>query len=169
MIATFSIIGFLVLALIYFVVRNQSLQREINQYKHSLKATDSQVRYATTTLASVSGELQKTFLSRLEANHKRGIVTGDDYHVLSFILNHVDFVIMQCLEHKRTVEEAINKALDSSDLSITQVNQYIAQQPSEIRVPWCKNSVNSFITACNNLSVGKLTTQAAPPAEASNG
>jgi len=165
MIISFSIIGFLVLVLIYFVVRNQSLQREINQYKHSLKSSDSHAKLATHTLSSVSGELQKTFLSRLEANHKRGIISGDDYKVLGFILNHVDFVIMQCLEQKRTVEESVNKALESSELEITDVNQFIAKQPSEIRVPWCKNSVNSFVTACNNLSVGQLKT-AAPKAEA---
>ena len=164
----FGVIGFLTLFLIYLVVRNQSLQRELNQYKHSLKTSDSQAKYTLNTLVSVSSELQKTFVSRIESAQKRGLLSGEDYTSSSFILNHVDYVIMQCCEYKSTVEEAINKALEPSDLSITEINQFIAKQPSEIRVPWCKNTVNGFVTACNNISIGKLNIQSADDKEASS-
>ena len=172
-VVAFGIIGFLILLLIYLTVRNQSIQRELIQYKRTLKATDSQARYAMKTLIAVSAELQKAFVARLEANQKRGIISGQDYEIAGFILNHVDFVISQCVEHQRSVEEAVNKALERSELSMKDINQYIANQASEIRVPWCKNAVNAFVVACNNISVGTIKTKSGadsktPEAQASN-
>lgn len=156
----FGVIGFLVLVLIYFVVRNQSMQKELKQLKHAVKSIDSQSKFSLSALLMLSGQIQKTYQGRLESLQKHALINNDDYEMASFVLSKVEFVIMQCCEHRATVEEAINKSLDSSNYSIEQINQFIARQPSEIRVPWCKNSIGGFISACHNMTSEKLKLKA---------
>lgn len=151
----FGVIGFLVLVLAYFVVKNQSLQKELNQIKYALKAVDAQSKYSLGALVMMSGQMQRNYLSRLADLQKHALISQDDYAVASFILNQVEFVVMQCCEHKSTIEEAIHKALETSEFGIEQINQYIAKQPSDIRVPWCKNTIGGFLSACHNLTANK--------------
>ncbi len=162
----FSIIGFLVLVLIYFVVRNQSIQAELNQLKHLVKSKDAQSRFSLSALLMLSGQLQNTYKKRLDSLQKHALISSEDYDTASFILGNVEFVIMQCCENRATVEEAINKALDRSTFTIEQINKYIAKQPSEIRVPWCKNSVGGFVSACHNLTSERTKTQSSNEAGA---
>ena len=152
----FGVIGFLVLILIYFVVRNQSLQTELNQIKHALRSMDAQSKFSLNALVMLSGQMQRNYLARLNNLQKHALINNDDFEIASFILNQVEMVIMQCCEHKSTVEEAINKAVDNSTYNIEQINQFIAKQPSEIRVSWCKNTVGGFISACHNLTSDKI-------------
>lgn len=155
----FGVIGFLVLILIYFVVRNQSLQSELNQIKHALRSIDAQSKFSLNALVMLSGQMQRTYLAKLENLKKHALINQDDYDIANFILNQVEMVIMQCCEHKSTVEEAINKAVDNSTYSIEQINQFIAKQPSEIRVSWCKNTVGGFVAACHNMTSDKVLTK----------
>lgn len=156
----FGVIGFLVMGLIYFVVRNQSLQKEVKQLRHTVKSVDSQSKFSLSALLMLSGQIQKTYQGRLESLQKHALISNDDYELAGYILSQVEFVIMQCCEHRATVEEAINKGLDRSNYNIEQINQFIAKQPSEIRVPWCKNSIGGFISACHNLTSERLKLKA---------
>lgn len=156
----FGVIGFLVLILIYFVVRNQSMQRELTQLKHIVKSIDSQSKFSLSALLMLSGQIQKTYQGRLESLQKHALISNDYYEIAGFILGQVEYVIMQCCEKRATVEEAINKALDKSNYNIEQINQFIAKQPSEVRVPWCKNSIGGFISACHNMTSEKLKLKA---------
>ena len=80
--------------------------------------------------------------------------------VIIFILENFQFIIVQCCQHNETVEVAVRKALKGQALTIEFVSQFIARQPSEVRVPWCKNTVDGFIAACRNLVADKVKTQA---------
>lgn len=161
----FSIIGFLVLVLVYYVVRNQSMQSELSQLKHLLKSKDAHSRFCLSALLMLSGQLQNSYKNRLDALQKHALINNEDYETASFILGNVEFVIMQCCENRATVEEAINKALDRSTYTIEQINKYIAKQPSEIRVPWCKNNVSGFISACHNLTSETMKTKSRKEAD----
>ena len=66
---------------------------------------------------------------------------------------------MQCCQHNETVEESVDKAPKDQAVTIEFASQFIARQPSEIRVPWCKNTVDGFIAACRNLVTDKVKTQ----------
>ena len=155
MVVTFSVIGFLVLGLIYFVVRNQALQRELNQIKYALKALDSQSKFSLNALVMLSGHMQRSYLSKLEGLQKSALISNEDYELANFIMQQVEMVIMQCCEHNATVEEAINKAVSASPYNIEQINQFISKQPSEVRIAWCKNTVGGFIAACHQMTTIK--------------
>lgn len=148
----FGVIGFLVLLLIYFVLRNQSMQSELNQCRHQLKSIDKQNRFSLGSLGILSAELQKTYQLRLDGLQKHALISSEDYNIADFIMGQVAFVIMQCCEKSATIEEALTKALQSSDYDMQQINQFIAKHPSEIRVPWCKNTIGGFVSACHNLT-----------------
>lgn len=148
----FGVIGFLVLGLIYFVVRQQAMQTELNNLRHSLKSLDKQSRFSLSALVMLSGQLQKTYQLRLDSLQKHALIGADDYKFASFIISQVESVIMQCCEKSATVEEALTKQLANTEMEMEQINQYIAKQPSEIRVPWCKNTIGGFIAACHNIT-----------------
>ena len=107
----------------------------------------------------LSGQLQKTYQARLEALQKHALIGGENADRATFVLSHVEFVIMRCCEHSDTIEEALGKALESSNYNMEQINEFIAAQPSEVRVPWCKNTIGGFIAACHNLTSEKLRLQ----------
>lgn len=153
----FGVIGFLVLILIYFVVKAQGLQAELNQIKNALRSMDAQSKFSLNALVMLSGQMQRSYLAKLNNLQKHALINNEDFEIANFILNQVELVIMQCCEHKSTVEEAINKAVKNSTYTIEQINQFIAKQPSEIRVSWCKNTVGGFIAACHNLTSDKVS------------
>lgn len=155
----FGVIGFLVLGLIYFVVRQQAMQTELNNLWHSLKSLDKQSRFSLSALVMLSGQLQKMYQGRLDSLQKHALISADDYKYASFIISQVETVIMQCCEKSATVEETITRQLASTEMEIEQINQYIAKQPSDIRVPWCKNTIGGFIAACHNITSERVKTK----------
>lgn len=165
----FGVIAFLVLILAYFVVRNQSLQKELSLTKHSLRSVDNQSKYTLNALVVLSGQLQNMYLSRLNSLQKHALISQADFDIANFILSNAEFVIMQCCEHRATVEEAVGKCLEKSDMDMEKINKFIARHPSEVRVPWCKNTVGGFVAACFNLTSDRAkrgtAETAAPPAQ----
>lgn len=166
MVLAFSIIGLLVLTLIYFLVRHQASQTEIRALRHQMKSLDSQSRFSLSALTTLASQLQRIYLTRLENLQKHALIGSEDFAIAKFIMNQVEFIVMQCCEKRATIEEALNKTLENSEFSIEQINKYIAKQPSEIRIPWCKNTVGGFISACYNLTSDKVKTK--DPRESEN-
>lgn len=154
MVAVFSIIGFMVLLLIYFVVRQQSLRRELSQAKHVAKATEQQSQVIFNSLSVLSNELQKSLLERLNTTQKHGLISKDDHQIISFILGKFSFIIGYCSERDATVEEAVKKALESSEYDLQTISQFVARQPNEVKIPWTKNQLNGFIISCRHLCAG---------------
>lgn len=149
---TFGVIGFLVLILIYFVLRSQNLQKELRQFQHQLKTTDSQSKFTLQSMGVISKELQKSYISRLAASKRSALISEEDFELANGILNRFDYVVMQCCERNATIEEAVNNSLEGGSHDIEQIKQFIAKQPKEIKVPWCQNSIAGYITACHNIS-----------------
>ncbi|WJG09497.1 hypothetical protein [Aliiglaciecola sp. LCG003] len=142
--------------LIYFVVRHQSAQSELNKLTHQVKSLDKQSRFSLQALSMLAGQMQKTYQIRLDNLNKHALISSADFKIVSFIIAEVEFVIMQCCEKSATVEEALLKALENSELDMEQIKKYIANQPAEIRVPWCKNTVGGFVSACHNLTSDRV-------------
>jgi hypothetical protein len=151
-VVAFSVIGFLVLLLIYFAVRHQNAQRELTQLRRMVKSLDNQGKFSLSAVVMLSGQLQKTYQTRLEWLNKHALISATDYKPASFVVSQVEYVILQCCEQRATVEEAINKALEQSDLDIESINQFVARQSSEVRIPWCKNTIGGFLAACHNMT-----------------
>lgn len=155
----FGVIGFLVLVLVFVVTRNQSTQRELKQLQHAHKIQQSQNKYSLGIVMTMSTHLQQTFQSKLAALSSHGLISQQDQDMASFVLENFQFIVVQCCQHNETVEVAVQKALKGQEFTIEQVSQFIARQPSEVRVPWCKNTIDGFIAACRNLVADKGKTQ----------
>lgn len=152
MVAAVSSILFLVLLLIYFVVKNQTMAKELREYRYLAKTAQSQSKFALTTVDSLAGQIQKILMSQLESAQKRGLIKGEQYETTKVIFNSFEYVVMQCCEHGATVEEALSRAISSGDISLESVKKFISELPAEVRVPWVKNNVGSFVMACNNIN-----------------
>lgn len=152
----FGVIGFLVLILIYFVVRQQSMQAELKKLRNQMKSLDSQSKFSLSALVMLSGQVQKIYQTRLDSLQKHALISSDDHRYASFIVSQVEFVIMQCCEKRSTVEEALTLGLANTELDMESINKYIAKQPSDIRIPWCKNTVGGFVAACHNLTSERI-------------
>lgn len=148
---SFLVIGFLVLLLAYFVMRSQNLQKKLNLQNNSLKSTENHNKYVSGGVKIVAGELQRHYVNQLEMARKSALINQQDGEILAFILGHFEFVVMHCCEQQATVEEAILKALEPSSYSMEQIRQFISDQPSEVRMPWCKNTIGGFVGACARL------------------
>jgi hypothetical protein len=163
--AAIGVIGFTVLILIYFVLKTQSLNKELSQYKHSLKSSDKQARNTLSSLAFLSKEMQKICMGRLNSAKKHGLINDDDFAISSNIIENFTYVVSRCCEHGDTVEEAVNKSLERATIEIQEINHFIAKQPQEIKIPWCKNQLGGYIVACQNISRGQMPKKEQPQVE----
>lgn len=152
MIATIGVIGFLVLVLIYFVVKTQTLQRQLNGYRSQAKAAGTKAKFALSTLDGLASEIKKHMLNQLESAKRRNLIAGEDYERTFAIFSGFEYVVMLCCDHNATVEEALKKSLERSPVSFEDVTQYIAKQPNEVKLPWSKNHVGSYVAACHNIA-----------------
>lgn len=155
----FGVICFLVLLLIFVAMRSQNSQRDLKQIKHAHKILQSQNKYSLGIVMAMSTQLQYAFETKLAAMKSHGLINQQDHDISNFILENLQFIIVQCSQHNETVEVAIRKALKGQELKIEDISQFIARQPSEVKVPWCKNSVDGFIAACRNLVADKVKTK----------
>jgi hypothetical protein len=139
----FGVIGFLILVLVFVITRNQGIQREFIQVQHTYKLLQSQNKYSLGIVMTMSTQLQYTFQTKLADLKRHGFITVQDHDIID----------------NETVEIAVRKALKGQELTIGDVSQFIARQPTEVKVPWCKNTVEGFISACRNLVADKFKTE----------
>lgn len=150
----FGVIGFLILVLVFVVTRNQGIQRDFKQLQYAHKALQSQNKYSLAITTSISTQLQHAFQSKLTSLHKSALINNQDHQLASFIIENFKYVIMQCCQHNETIEVAVNKALKGQELTIEQVSQFIASQPSEVRMAWSRNNIEGYMAACRMLVTG---------------
>lgn len=161
-----GIIAIMLMVLIYSFVRKQALHREIKIAQNTSKSINRKLKLTQKQLVSISHELQSIFLARLESVNKRGLLKQEQYQVASFILNRFEFVVMNCVEHDSTVKEAVNRSVLGQAVKIDQINQFIKEQPNDIKVAWCQNKLDGYLAACRGISTGPLNLQAADQATA---
>jgi len=152
MVVAVSIILFMVIVLIYFVVKNQTMAKELREYRHLARNAENKSRFALTTVDSLAGQIQKILISQLESAQKRGLIKGEQYEKASAVYSSFEYVVMQCCEHSATVEEALSRALGSSNFSMDDIKKFISEMPSDVRAAWMKNNVGNFVVACNNIN-----------------
>jgi len=151
-----TIVGILVLILIFFVLRSQSLQRELALTRSTARVNAKKVNYAFTNLVTLTNELQSIYVGRVETAHSKGVMGGNDYKVVKAIVSHYSQIVMDCCEKGATVEEALKKSLKMSEVSLEDIKNYIKEQPNDVRMSWVKNTPDGFTNACSTLSQGML-------------
>ncbi len=157
LLGVFSLFGLLLIALIYFVLRAQTFQRELILARSSARANAKKVNVAFTNLVMISTELQNVFSQRLEAANSKGLLKSEHYKAAHTLIKHFSQVVMDCCEKGNTVEEALTRGLKNEAVSLSDIKNFIKEQSSDIRVAWAKNTPDGFITACNNLSQSTLS------------
>lgn len=158
----FGIISLMALVIIFVVTQNQGIQREFKKVQRAHKLLQSHNKYSLGIVMSMSSQLQYSHQTKLSELKIHGLISQQDHKIVNFILENFQFIIVQCCQYNETVEVAVRKALKGQEVTIENISQFIARQPSEVRVPWCKNSVDGFIAACRNLVSNKAKTQTTP-------
>ncbi|GEA13561.1 hypothetical protein [Alteromonas sp. KUL49] len=148
MIIAAGVIGLLVLLLIYFVLRAQTLQRELALSRSSAKQSSNQVNHAYRNLVMVTESLEKVLAVRIEKAQQRRLISQQQYTVLSTLLQHFSAIIMYCCEKGATLEEALNHELRSEEIGLEEIKNIMKDMPSSVRLAWSKNSAEGFIAAC---------------------
>lgn len=146
-----ALISIWVLTVIFFILRCQNTQRELSQTKFALKTLQNQTKFSLGSNALMAKQLQHSYKLKLEGLRRHGLLHGDDLLVIQFLVDNVGFVVAQCCEHSATIEEALNQAIEGGSLDLEKLQQFIAKQSSDVRVPWTKNTLEGYLAACNNL------------------
>lgn len=151
----FGLMGCLVLALVFLIIRGQSAQADLNKSKFELKTLQKHTQFSLNSIVLLAKQLSHSYREKLEDMRRHGTLHGDDYAVVQFIVENLEFVMSQCCEKQATVEEALKLALEGANVDIIVVQQYIARQPVSVRVPWSKNTLSGYLAACHNLLMSK--------------
>ncbi|MFT2089354.1 hypothetical protein [Paraglaciecola sp. 2405UD69-4] len=152
MFIAFGVIVFLVLVLAYVVNRNQGIQRAVKQAQSAHKSLTSQNKHTTNIMLIVTTQLQHSLQTQLHSLKKHALINQADFNVVSGLIENFRTIIMSCSQGSETIETALQKALQESDLSMDSIREFIVRQPSEVRLPWSQNSIEGFVAACQNMT-----------------
>lgn len=148
MVVAFSVIGILILALIYFVLRAQNLQKELAFSRHTNKQTNSKINYAYHNLVMVTDALEKSLSSRIESAYKSRLINQEQYNALSPLMRNFSTIVMTCCEKGDSLEESLNKVLANEDITLEVIKEVVKALPGNIRMAWSKNTADGFIAFC---------------------
>ncbi len=165
MIVAFSVIGLLVLTLIYFVLRAQNLQKELALLRHSNKQTNNKVTYAYRNLVMVTDALEKNFTARVESAFKSRLIDQAQYNALHTLMRNFSTIVMTCCEKGFSFEESLNKVLTYEEITLEEIKEVVKGLPSNVRMVWSKNTSDGFIAFCQAATTTiSGTTKAEPEA-----
>jgi hypothetical protein len=77
----------------------------------------------------MSTQLQYSFQTKLAELKSHELINHQDYKIVNFILENLQFITVQCSQHNETVEVAIRKALKGQELKIENIIEFIKRQP----------------------------------------
>jgi hypothetical protein len=140
-----------VFVITFIVARNQNTQGELKKVSRANKILQTKNNYNLSVMLTLAAQLEQAFQIKLKASKSHGLIQQSDQEITAFIIDSLQFVIVQCCQHNETVELAIRKALKGKELSIEEIGLFITKQPSEVRLAWANNTLGSFINACRHL------------------
>ena len=156
----FSIIGILVLIIIFLVFKIQMLNRQITQSKSLAKQHSQNANYAYLNLSVTAKSLQSIFLQRLETAANKGLISEKDKAVLFLILSSSSKIVFENCEKHRSIEEGLTLALRNSELTMEDIKAYMQEQPNDVRMSWVQNSADGFVRACDLMTNGLMQPRA---------
>ncbi|HBY38045.1 MAG TPA: hypothetical protein DEH24_01435 [Alteromonas sp.] len=157
----FASIAALVLLLVYFVMRVQSLQKELVLSQSNLKASNRRISDSTSGMVMLAKQIQHFLVERLESSHKRGLIDTGAFEVFQFVFHNISTIAVLCMDKGMTVEEALKSVLQESEITMESIREKVKLQPSEIRVAWSQNTLEGFVVACKGISFPVTKTESA--------
>ncbi len=153
MLVSLAVIGFMLLLVIYFFVRSQGIEKELKRYKHQSKAAGVQAKNALVTVDALAIELQKMLSERLESARRRQLIAGEQHDAVKALYAHIEKVVMHATEHNASVADSLEAAFKNKSPGLQEIKLFISKQPNEVKLPWSRNNLSSFITTCVNIAV----------------
>lgn len=148
----FGVMGILIFILIYFVMRAQTLQREVALSRSGLKSQTQRATVAFNSLTHVCLKLQHIYTDHIETASTKGLISTAQYQVPAFLMSHFAEIVLDCYQGGKNTEEALTRLLGPEQtLTMEDVRRFMQEQPSQIRMAWAKNTPDSFISACEQL------------------
>ena len=155
----FGVVGILVIILIYFVMRAQTLQREVALSRSGLKNQTQRATLAFSSLTQVCLKLQHIYIDNIETASSKGLISSAQYPMLAFLMTHFAEIVLDCYQGGKNTEEALTRLLGPEQaLTMEDIRRFMQEQPSQIRMAWAKNTPDGFISACEqmcNQALGK--------------
>lgn len=145
----FSIIAVLVLILIFFVFKVQTLHKEISANRGVARQNAEKANSAYSVLSTTARTLQKIFTERVEQASKKGLISGKNYEVMMTITSSSARIIFDNCEKGFSIEEALTVALRETEISMEDVRTLMQEQPNDVRMSWVQNHADGFIKACD--------------------
>jgi|GEM_PF-405580 len=147
-----AVIAFMVLLVVYFLVRSQSVEKELKVQKNQSKSSENQAKTALMATNTIVSELQKMLLIRLENAKRQNTLATKHYQVAKTLYENMDKVVVLCCEKGSTFTEAADKTFASTSPNITEIKAFLGDCPNDVRTHWTRNTVNSFISACARIA-----------------
>ncbi len=148
----FTIGAILLLVVIYYIIQTQALSAEVIKLRNLNKQSGKNAKAALSGLSITCIELQKAYLARIAETKRHGLLTEDNYNLSYFVISKLGFVIMRSIEMDISIEQSLQQACSASPYKASEVKKFIANQPTEVRMPWSQNTVVGYMTAINRLS-----------------
>lgn len=142
----------LILLLIFLGLKVQNLQRQLILSQSSLKTTSRHMSDASQSMVFLAKQIQSFLMERFEASHKRGLVNAKQFETLYPMFDKISMVASLCMEKGMSVEEALNAALQGSEVKLEDIREIIKVQESGVRMAWSKNTLDGFVSVCKTLS-----------------
>jgi len=161
----FSIIAVLVLILIFFVFKVQSLHKQISANRGLARQNAEKANTAYSVLSITARTLQKIFTERVEQASKKGLISGKNYEVMMLITSSSAKIIFDACEKGLSIEQALTVAIRDSELSMDDIKAMMQEQPNDVRISWVQNHADGFIKACDIMTLSLLTPRASSPQE----
>lgn len=159
----FGVIGALVLLLVYFAMRIQTLQREMVLLRSTTKSQTHRANEALAGLAEIVSRLEQVYAQNVDTAASKGLIGGQQHSVLQFLTGHFSAIVLDCWQNSSTTEEALKRQLAfNNQLSMEDLRAFMQQQPSQVRIGWSKNTPDGFISACESLTQLALGKQLKP-------
>ena len=149
----FALLACCLLALIFYIFRVQSVQRELGQCRFNLRNLQNQHKFALNAGQMMAKQLRQSYRQQLDERRQAGEVFGQEFQILQFLLDNMANVVTDCCELNATLEEALKKATEGSGLSVADIEKFIAQHKNqEVKRLWSADTLEAYLQTCQLLA-----------------
>lgn len=150
--ALFSIISILTLLLIFFIVKYQGAQKEVNEARLVSRKTQRHANQLNSSKDVLAQTWQNALISRLHSAQKRAVLGEQDFAVLELLFCGFSDLLHGCLNESKTMEESLKAYLQDKDIVLQDVKEVVKKFPQDIRLSWSKNTAEGLIIAFTKIS-----------------
>lgn len=152
MIIIFGISGVSILIILYMYIRMQGLRRELAAYRRQVNNLSSDVKHVEEVTEALAFEQQISFRKSIARAKQFGLPENDLLKYTEILVDALVNVTSESITGHKNVAEAFKKHLArSTDISLTDFNDFMSTQDEKIKSEWHKKTVVDYFTVCQLL------------------